>query len=225
MKSSLKPAPESRQDAAIDVVLIDFSRIKLVGDDSAPGIVTISEADGFVLNPRFSDDFRIRKSIYERMRKAQESLPPGYRFMIYEAYRPLARQKKLWDMATQMLREKYPDMPDAELRDLTETFVADPFNGIGSGHQACCAIDVSLCDAEGNECDMGTACQEMNERSHTACQTISPEAIRNRALLVSALEGAGLINYPAEWWHFSYGDHQWAHLVGKTEAFYGPLDI
>jgi D-alanyl-D-alanine dipeptidase len=209
----------------IETVLIDFSAIRLAGDDSNPEIVTISEEDGFVLNMSFTDDFRIRKDIYDRLKRAQKNLPANYHFMIYEAYRPLARQKALWEMATKMLREKYPRMPDGELRDLTETFVADPFNGIGSGHQACCAIDISLCDNDCREYDMGTRCQEMNEFSETRSTGISPEAMKNRRILVTTLEEQGLINYPAEWWHFSYGDHQWAYLTGRTEAWYGPLDL
>jgi D-alanyl-D-alanine dipeptidase len=72
---------------------------------------------------------------------------------------------------------------------------------------------------------MGTGCQEIDMKSVTASDEISAEAQKNRRILVEALESAGLINYPAEWWHFSYGDHQWAFLTGKTQALYGPIDI
>ncbi len=210
---------------ALQVELIDFSSIRLAGNDLNPEIVTISRDDGFFLNTRFTSDFRIRKSIYDMMRKAQSALPENHYFMIYEAYRPLARQVELWNRVTALLKEKYPEAAAQEIRNLTETFVADPYNGIGSGHQACCAIDVSLCDHDGREYDMGTQCQEVNELSRTFCDGLPATARRHREILVGALEGAGLINYPPEWWHFSYGDHQWAHLAGKAEAFFGPLDI
>jgi D-alanyl-D-alanine dipeptidase len=72
---------------------------------------------------------------------------------------------------------------------------------------------------------MGTQCQEIHDHAPTNSAGISAEARRNRKILVDALEAEGMINYPSEWWHFSYGDHQWAFLLGKTEAFYGPLDI
>lgn len=30
----------------------------------------------------------------------------------------------------------------------------------------------------------------------------------------------GFVNYPAEWWHFSYGDKMWAAYSYKKYAFY-----
>lgn len=209
----------------LQVQLIDFDSVTLVGDDSEPEVVKISQEDGFFLNDKLSQDFRIRKTVYEMMQKAQARLPENYFFMIYEAYRPLARQIELWNMAMDHVKKEYPDAGEQKWRDMAETFVADPYNGIGSGHQACCAIDVSLCDADGNEYDMGTYCQEISPMSVTASADISEEAKKNRKILMDALEAEGLVNYPSEWWHFSYGDHQWAYLIGKTEAYYGPIDI
>ena len=33
----------------------------------------------------------------------------------------------------------------------------------------------------------------------------------------------GLVNYPTEWWHWSFGDRYWALLSGARHALYGPL--
>jgi D-alanyl-D-alanine dipeptidase len=214
---STKPLPQ--------VELIDFDSIKLVGDQSNPEVVEISSNDGFFLNDKFTSDFRTRKSIYKMMQAAQKHLPDNYHFMIYEAYRPLARQVELWGKASAYLKEEYPELEGQQLRDLIETFVADPHNGIGSGHQACCAIDISLCDKTGKAYDMGSQCQEICEEANTASQNINEEARKNRDILVGALETEGFINYASEWWHFSYGDHQWAYLTNQTEAFFGPIDI
>ncbi len=209
-----------------EVELIDFSKIDLLEATGAkPEVVKISEDDGFFLNDRFSNDFRIRKSVYDMMKAAQKHLPEGFHFMIYEAYRPLARQVELWGMAEAYIKEKYPALTGQKLHDLMETFVADPYNGIGSGHQACCAIDISLCDADGKEYDMGSGCQEICEEANTLSPNISDAAKRHRQILVGALEKEGFINYGSEWWHYSYGDHQWAYLVGETEALFGPIDI
>jgi len=211
--------------SAVRVELMDFSNIALINDDSAPDIVDISEADGFVLNNKFTNDFRIRKSIYDMMMAARDKLPENYHFMIYESYRPLARQIELWNRATDHFKKEHPGASDKDLHDMTETFVADPYNGIGSGHQACCALDISLCDGDGKEYDMGTQCQEICEASVTKSAELSDEAIKNRGILIDALESVGFINYSSEWWHFSYGDHQWAYLTDKAEAIFGPIDI
>ena len=39
------------------------------------------------------------------------------------------------------------------------------------------------------------------------------------------LGGAGLVNYPTEWWHWSYGDRYWALVTGAAHALYGPVDV
>jgi len=37
------------------------------------------------------------------------------------------------------------------------------------------------------------------------------------------LHAAGLVNYPTEWWHWSYGDRYWAMATGAPAAIYGPV--
>lgn len=215
----------NKTEPEIETLLIDFSSIRQIGDDSKPEIVTIAETDGFFLNRSVADDFRIRKDVYGMLCAARRMLPANHHFVIFEAYRPLARQVMLWNKVAALVREKYPDATPEEARAINETYTADPFNGIGSGHQACCAIDVSLCDDLGRAYDMGTEIHEFNPLTKTTATGITAEQAAKRRILVDALEGAGLVNYPAEWWHFSYGDHQWAYLVGKTECPYGPIDI
>lgn len=44
---------------------------------------------------------------------------------------------------------------------------------------------------------------------------------RNRQIMFRALKKAGLTNYSQEYWHWSYGDIQWAKRNKKKKAFYG----
>jgi D-alanyl-D-alanine dipeptidase len=37
------------------------------------------------------------------------------------------------------------------------------------------------------------------------------------------LSAQGLVNYPTEWWHWSYGDRYWALVTGAPHAPYGPI--
>lgn len=32
------------------------------------------------------------------------------------------------------------------------------------------------------------------------------------------------VNYPTEWWHFSYGDRYWVYIEDKESAIYGSAD-
>ncbi|WP_436497049.1 hypothetical protein [Actinokineospora sp. HUAS TT18] len=44
-----------------------------------------------------------------------------------------------------------------------------------------------------------------------------------KANLDTALTAVGMVNYPAEWWHWSYGDRYWAFVTGAVSARYGPV--
>lgn len=67
------------------------------------------------------------------------------------------------------------------------------------------------------------------EQSDGACYTdagnITAEAGAHRTVLGKALGAAGLVNYPTEWWHWSYGDRYWALTTGAPAALYGPKDL
>ena len=52
---------------------------------------------------------------------------------------------------------------------------------------------------------------------------LSDEARHNRDLLARAMGGAGFVNYPTEWWHWSYGDRYWALISNADRAVYGPV--
>lgn len=210
---------------SLEVEVMDLTRIALCPQDSSPQIVKISEADGFVLDARFSNDFRLRKAVYDRLKISQAALPSGMRLCVFEAYRPLARQIAMWGKVQEEMRVKYPDIAGDAFIKLCENFIANPYDGIGSGHQACCAVDVSVCTEDGTFLDMGTDMHQFNEWTKTDVSGLSSEVRKNREMLVHAMEVSGFANYPAEWWHYSYGDHQWAWLTGRDTAIFGPIDI
>jgi D-alanyl-D-alanine dipeptidase len=67
------------------------------------------------------------------------------------------------------------------------------------------------------------------EESAGACYTragnISEEARAHREILGAALTSAGMVNYPTEWWHWSYGDRYWALETGAAAARYGAREL
>jgi D-alanyl-D-alanine dipeptidase len=106
----------------------------------------------------------------------------GYRFIIYDAYRPTEAQWKLW--------EHTPD-PD---------FLADPAKG--SPHSRGAAVDLALCKWDWTPLDMGTAFDEFHPRSHHGRLDVNAEAQRNRLLLMGVMTTAGWDFYRNEWWHY-----------------------
>ena len=81
--------------------------------------------------------------------------------------------------------------------------------------------------ARGRELDLGTPVDATPEQSGGACyfdaHLAGRHARANRELLARVLRGAGLVNYPTEWWHWSYGDRYWALMTGAIAAVYGPV--
>ena len=56
--------------------------------------------------------------------------------------------------------------------------------------------------------------------SRTDSQKISPEAQTNRKIMGDVLTKVGFVNYPTEYWHWSYGDRYWAYHKKEPYALY-----
>jgi D-alanyl-D-alanine dipeptidase len=89
------------------------------------------------------------------------------------------------------------------------------------------AVDLTLCTTSGVELDLGTQVNASPEASHGNCSTASADIpVQARALrqiLGDALGGAGLVNYPTQWWHWSYGERYWALVRGLPVTRYAPV--
>ena len=54
-------------------------------------------------------------------------------------------------------------------------------------------------------------------------QSISQNAKENRLLLRNIMIEAGFAPFDGEWWHFSYGDREWAYYYKKMKAIYNQI--
>lgn len=203
-----------------------LSEPKLIQDiENPPNLCEIDERDGIFFNPTFSSDRRIRTYTYRLLLQAQKALPPDCHFMVFEAYRPLALQLKKWQAIQEKLHAEHPDIPmdSPKFIDMCTRFIANPLT-VGSGHQTGAAIDITLCTGTKELYDMESPLQGFSDLAETAASGLSETAQKNRALLKNTLEAVGFVNYPSEWWHYSFGDRLWAKLTGSTLAIFGKLD-
>jgi zinc D-Ala-D-Ala dipeptidase len=166
----------------------------------------------------------VRRGLAERLAAARRALPAGLRLRVVEGLRPVRQQRSIIATYSAELRRLHPGLSDAELRRLTSRFVS-PVEV--APHVAAAAVDLTLADAEGVELDMGTPIDATPEQSDGACffaaEGIDTDARARRELLAKVLGDAGLVNYPTEWWHWSYGDRYWALMTGAPAALYGPV--
>ncbi|MGH3267896.1 MAG: M15 family metallopeptidase [Trebonia sp.] len=163
--------------------------------------------------------FHVRAGVAGRLARAQAGLPDGCRLQVKEGWRPAWVQQRLWDLCLDRLRASRPGLGPEQARRENARFVAPP--GGAPPHSTGGAVDVVLLRG-GRAADMGWGFNQPGEGSRTAAPVTSA-ARRHRDVLASAMNAAGFINYPAEWWHWSYGDRYWAFQTGHGTALYGPL--
>jgi len=107
----------------------------------------------------------------------------GLGLKVWDAYRPLSVQWKMWKL----------------IRD--ERYVSNPAKNQGR-HTRGTAVDVTLIDKLGRELPMPSDFDDFSERAHRDYRGGTAEQRRNRKILEDIMTKHGFIGYPTEWWHF-----------------------
>jgi zinc D-Ala-D-Ala dipeptidase len=209
---------------------------------SAPGVATLPiqecgeplvdlrDTEAIRLDARLADErgafAHVRLSVADRLTAAQCELPRGLRLLIVEGYRPQSLQEEYFTSSMCRIARANPNWPRHRVYTEAATYVAPPDV---APHVTGGAVDLTLCTVDGVEVAMGTELNATPPEHGTECFTASPqidaEARHNRALLIDAMTAAGFVNYPSEWWHWSYGDRYWAFATSAIHAHYGPASL
>ncbi len=180
--------------------------------------------------PNNTDYTKLRKTVYEKLNSAQKLLPKGLRFCLYEGYRSLDLQKMLFEARFDKVTKQHPNWTQEDIFNETIKLIAPVTNLDGSvnipPHSTGAAVDVYLIDSDANPLDMGIHPKDWMQDddgsiSLTASRIISPDAQKNREIMSAVLTEVGFVNYPTEYWHWSYGDRYWAFHKNRKLAFYG----
>ena len=135
----------------------------------------------------------------------------GYRLKVFDAYRPQRAVDHFlrWasDPADQRMKACfYPAVDKSRL-------VALDFIGTRSSHSRGSAVDCTLVEAvTGRELDMGGSFDWFDPRSNAACADLTPEQLRNRAILRDAFLTRGFRQATSEWWHFALLNEPWPDI-------------
>ena len=143
--------------------------------------------DNFVGVPLYPESARLflRQEAADALFRVQQALEKqGLGLKIFDGYRPLSVQKKMW--------AKYP----------VEGYVANPAKG--SNHNRGMAVDLTLVDLRGRELPMPSGYDEFSERAHRDYRGGSEEERKNRQTLEDAMLKEGFHGISTEWWHFDY---------------------
>ena len=138
----------------------------------------------------------LRKSTAEALVKANEAFKQlGYRIKLFDCYRPLSVQKKMWKI-----------LPGTH-------YVANPAKG--SKHNRGAAVDLTLVDAQGKELNMGTPFDFFGKEAHHTYTEHTKEVLENRKLLKETLNKYNFKSIYSEWWHYEYRPE----MQSKVENF------
>lgn len=147
--------------------------------------IRYATADNFLKQPVYPGPHAwLRKSTLAKLQKVADALrAKGFRLRIYDGYRPLSVQKKMWAIK--------PNSP----------YVANP--KFGSIHNRGGAVDLSLVTLAGEDVLMPSEYDDFSPKAHHGNPKTEPTAAKNAATLKSAMEAAGFTAITSEWWHYN----------------------
>ncbi|MEU7864435.1 M15 family metallopeptidase [Nonomuraea sp. NPDC049141] len=209
------------------VLLSDPRIAALPAKECGEPLVDLREGKVIRVDSRLADHegahAHVRLGIVGRLAAAQIRLPRGLRLLLVEGYRPYALQERYFASSLDRMRRTYPGWTRERLCVEAAKYVSPPEV---APHVAGGAVDVTLCTEDGTELPMGTEVNatppEYGEECYTESAGISAEARGNRQILIDIMTATGFVNYPTEWWHWSYGDRYWAFVGERPHAHYGP---
>ena len=128
----------------------------------------------------------LRKATAQALVAAQKDfVARGYSLKLFDCYRPLSVQKKMWKI-----------LPGTH-------YVANPAKG--SKHNRGAAVDLTLVEiATGKEVDMGTPFDTFSPKAHHSYTDLPKEILVHRQLLKEVLGKHNFKPIFSEWWHYEY---------------------
>ena len=163
----------------------DLVRVRDYIPDAAEELI-YSTPDNFTGSVIYNfQDVYLRYGSVKKLMAVQEELRSmGLGIKIWDGFRPVSAQFKLWEIC-----------PD-------DTYVANPNVGY-SNHSRGFAVDLTLVDLSGQELEMPTEFDDFSGKADRNYADVSETGKRNSDLLESVMEKHGFQGYYGEWWHYN----------------------
>jgi D-alanyl-D-alanine dipeptidase len=123
------------------------------------------------------------KTVQALVAANKDFIKKGYKIKLYDCYRPLSIQKKMFEIVP------------------NPVYVADPKKG--SIHNRGGAVDISIVDASGKEVDMGTPFDFFGIQAGHNYTKLSNKILSNRKFLKKVMIENGFNSFDSEWWHYN----------------------
>ncbi len=216
----------------------ELSKIPI--EDNGEKMVPIPENEDFKVSYHNSQEtvdlvgrvMLVREGVLERLKRASEKLAsgdPNLSLWVYYAYRPLSVQSAYYESALEEVKAKYPDSSLGFILQSAHILAAEPSV---AGHPTGAAVDMGIYNERLDTLvDMGVSQNRADERAagldyiRPDYRGVSEEVFNNRMLLREVMSSAGFAPFNGEFWHFSFGDSEWAAFTGAQKAIYGQLSV
>lgn len=185
----------------------------------------VSEHEQSDMQVYTGESILVRDTVARKLAEVNKQLrnANNLRLRIVYGFRHPKVQEKYFRERKEVLRRENPSMSEYDLIRLVHDFVAVPDV---AGHPMGAAVDLTLVDDSNNPVDMGNAISDYSDPDIIKTfAEVTPGQASYRKILHDAMIAQGFAPFYGEWWHFSYGDREWAAFYGKKAAIYGTINI
>lgn len=210
--ATLNLPAQTQSETARKMEKAGFTNIQSIAPDIQVSLM-YARADNFTGKILYTDlrEAYLHPKAAKALAKAQRILKqshPDLSLKVYDAARPMHIQQRMWNVVA--------GTPKA-------VYVSNPKNG-GGLHNYGMAVDLTLCDAQGDTLPMGTVIDYLGTYAHITREeewvrkgVLTAEAKRNRELLRNVMRQAGFRPLNTEWWHFNFISR------AEAKAHYKPI--
>lgn len=167
----------------------------------------------------------LRETVLQKLlagaREVKTTLGRHYRVVVLDTYRPPPVQRMNYTLVSAWHCRMLPELTtDRDGMAYTNMFTAIPEFG---GHPCGAAIDLTLLDTRtGQVLEFGM--HQVKTIFHAARElgpvALKPELMETYDTLCAIMKAQGFYMTPCEWWHFGFGDTEWAVLTGQPRTLY-----
>ncbi|MFA6089629.1 MAG: M15 family metallopeptidase [Candidatus Woesearchaeota archaeon] len=177
--------------------------------------------------PYLGKDIWVRESIALKLQIISDKLNiiyPAYILKIVYGYRHPNVQEFYFSRRKKQVLLENSHLDEDCINEMVNTMTAYPET---AGHPTGGAVDITLCLKDGREIDMGTKISDFSnkEKVYTHYPDLTNLQKFNRSILHDFMVKEDFAPYYGEWWHFSYGDKEWAFFYDKPNAIYNKIDF
>ena len=205
-----------------------ISATQSIRDDGSPLVSLKDSGFNLMFEPSMMEgyDYRVRQAVYEKIGRISQRLEQQDKLLIIRSvWRSFAHQRLLWQKKFAVMQQNSPDKSDKEIKEIVSHFIAPATKSM---HATGGSVDALIHDGKTDRVlDFGNN-DGLNLKLDETCYPyhpgISPEARHNRQLLVQLFEAEGFVVDILEYWHFDYGNANWAADKGQAQARYGVIE-